>query len=153
MKSLQDPAAREDIARRLRSLSAASPRQWGKMTVDQMVCHLADSYRMAVGDHPVTHTSTLWSRTGLKWIVLYAPLPWPKHIGTFPELDQEVGGTRPEAFAADLERLEHALEAFLDAVKEGRCVDNPFMGKLSSWELLRWGYLHADHHLRQFGVS
>ena len=152
MKSLQDPSTREDIGRRLRRLSAESTRQWGKMTVDQMVCHLADSYRMAIGDRKVADTSTLWTRTGLKWIVLYAPLPWPKDIRTFPELDQDVGGTKPEAFAADLERLEHVLEAFLNAVKDGRCVDNPFMGKLSSRELLRWGYLHADHHLRQFGV-
>ena len=152
MKSLQDPGIREDIGQRLRRLSADSTRQWGKMTVDQMVCHLADSYRMAVGDHKVADVSTLWTRHGLKWIVLYAPLPWPKDIRTFPELDQEVGGTKPEAFTADLDRLEHALEAFLSAVNDGRCVDNPFMGTLSSRELLRWGYLHADHHLRQFGV-
>ena len=152
MKSLQDPGIREDIGQRLRRLSADSTRLWGKMTVDRMVCHLADSYRMAVGDHKVADVSTLWTRNGLKWIVLYAPLPWPKDIRTFPELDQEVGGTKPEAFTADLDRLERALEAFLSAVNDGRCVDNPFMGKLSSWELLRWGYLHADHHLRQFGV-
>lgn len=152
MKSLQDSAIREDIGQRLRRLSVDSARQWGKMTVSQTVCHLADSYLMAVGDHEVADVSTLWTRTGLKWIVLYAPMSWPKGVRTFPELNQELGGTKPEAFAADVERLERALEAFLTAVKDGRCVDNPFMGKLSSWQLLRWGYLHADHHLRQFGV-
>ena len=122
------------------------------MPVDQMVCHLTDSYRMAVGERNIDDVSTLWTRTGLKWILLYAPLPWPKGVPTFPELDQEKGGTKPEDFADDVERLEQALEGFLTAVKEDRCVDSPFMGKLSSSQLLRWGYLHADHHLRQFGV-
>ena len=90
MKSLQDSAIREDIGQRLRRLSVDSARQWGKMTVSQTVCHLADAYRMAVGDHKVADVSTLWTRTGLKWIVLYAPMPWPKGVRTFPELNQEL---------------------------------------------------------------
>ena len=98
MKSLQDSAIREDIGQRLRRLSADSARQWGKMTVNQTVCHLADSYRMAVGDHKVADVSTLWTRTGLKWIVLYAPMPWPKGVRTFPELNQELGGTTTRGF-------------------------------------------------------
>ncbi len=28
---------------------------------------------------------------------------------------------------------------------------HPFFGAMSRQEWLRWGYLHADHHLRQFG--
>lgn len=152
MKSLKDPAVREDIRRRLRRLSPESRRQWGRMSVDQMVCHLTDGYRMAVGERPVADVSNWWTRTGLKWIGLYAPLPWPKGVGTFPEVDQEVGGTKPESLSDDLERLERALEVFETAAREDRCVDNPFMGKLSSRQWLRWGYLHADHHLRQFGV-
>ena len=77
---------------------------------------------------------------------------WRFHLSRCPGFGVHLWGTKPEAFAADVERLERALEAFLTAVKDGRCVNNPFMGKLSSWQLLRWGYLHADHHLRQFGV-
>ncbi len=29
---------------------------------------------------------------------------------------------------------------------------HPVFGELSEWEWMRWGYLHADHHLRQFGT-
>jgi hypothetical protein len=28
---------------------------------------------------------------------------------------------------------------------------HPFFGPMSREDWLRWGYLHADHHLRQFG--
>ena len=94
----------------------------------------------------------MWGRTGLKWIALYLPVRWPKGVPTFPEVDPLREGTKPEVLAADLQRLEDALDAFLDAVSQGRCVENPMMGKLSDAEWLRWGYLHADHHLQQFGA-
>ena len=29
---------------------------------------------------------------------------------------------------------------------------HPIFGPLTTWEWQRWGWLHADHHLRQFGV-
>ena len=107
---------------------------------------------MAIGDHEVKDVSTVWTRTGLKWIALDGPMPWPKGIPTFPEVDQEVGGTRPEALEADLKRLEDALQNFLDGVREGRCGSHQAFGRFSQSQWLRWGYLHADHHLRQFGV-
>jgi hypothetical protein len=28
---------------------------------------------------------------------------------------------------------------------------HPMFGKMSAKDWMRWGYLHADHHLRQFG--
>jgi len=30
-------------------------------------------------------------------------------------------------------------------------IARPIFGPLTRAEWLRWGYLHADHHLRQFG--
>ena len=30
--------------------------------------------------------------------------------------------------------------------------DHPFFGAMSVEQWMRWGYLHADHHLRQFGA-
>ena len=29
--------------------------------------------------------------------------------------------------------------------------DRALWGKMSARDWMRWGYLHADHHLRQFG--
>jgi hypothetical protein len=28
--------------------------------------------------------------------------------------------------------------------------DHPFFGSMQHADWMRWGYLHADHHLRQF---
>jgi hypothetical protein len=29
---------------------------------------------------------------------------------------------------------------------------HPIFGELTEREWMRWGYLHTDHHFRQFGV-
>ena len=48
------------------------------------------------------------------------------------------------------------LERLLDRVSaeaggfEG--LRHPTLGPMSRAQWLRWGYLHADHHLRQFGA-
>ena len=132
-------------------VSSASVRQWGKMTVNEMLCHLSDGFAFASGELEVENVSTFWSRTAIKWLALRAPLTWPKGVPTMPEIDPQRDGTKPGEFARDRERLETGFRAFVKAASEGRCGLHPFFGALSRDEWLRWGYLHADHHLRQFG--
>jgi len=107
---------------------------------------------MVLGQKPVGARSGLLQRTALKCFVLYVPVPWPHGILTSAEIDQERGGTRPIDFAADLAQA----EALLDVVTApGRSLDrppHPVFGPMSDAEWLRLGYLHTDHHLRQFGV-
>lgn len=121
------------------------------MSASQMVCHLTDALRMLVGEKPSRDRSTLLQRTVVKWIALYAPLHWPAGVPTTPEFDQRSGGTPPVEFAADLARL----EALLEHVAAARDLDgqrHPTFGRMSEGAWLRWGYLHVDHHLRQFGA-
>jgi hypothetical protein len=148
--------AREDdkgeILRRLAALTPASERRWGRMTVHQMVCHLADGFRMTSGERAVASAAALHRRTLVKWIALYAPLRWPPEIQTVPEIDALVSGTSPGEFSADLADVAVRLEAFLALARAGRCLPHPIFGPLSPSAWMRWGYLHTDHHLRQFGV-
>jgi hypothetical protein len=61
-------------------------------------------------------------------------------------------GTRPVDFAADLAEVEALLEV---VTAPGRSLDrppHPVFGPMSEAEWLRLGYLHTDHHLRQFGA-
>ena len=68
-----------------------------------------------------------------------------------PELDQVVGGTCPGDFARDLADLIAMVEA-LTADDGPACPAHPVFGTMSRRQWLRWGYLHLDHHLRQFGL-
>jgi hypothetical protein len=46
--------------------------------------------------------------------------------------------------------LLRVMERFVpEAVRTSR---HPLWGRMTEWEWGRWGYLHTDHHLRQFGV-
>jgi Protein of unknown function (DUF1569) len=150
MKTLAHARDKAEIVCRLRMLRPESLRRWGRMSAHQAVCHLTDSFRMVLGHKPVSHTSTLLRRTLVKWVALYAPVRWPTGVRTTREIDQELGGTTPVEFAADLARLETLLETF---TVETRMLDgqlHPTLGRMSRIDWLRWGYLHMDHHLRQF---
>ena len=117
-----------------------------------MVCHLSDAFRMAMGHKPVSQATGPLQRTIVKWIALYLPLAWPGgRILTRPEIDQELAGTRPRDFAADIADLEALVERITAPARSFDWVLHPIFGRMSDAEWLRWGYLHMDHHLRQFG--
>jgi hypothetical protein len=152
MKTLARPDDQAEILRRLRDVHQESARRWGKMSAPQMVCHLADAFRMALGQKPVSDVPGLLNRTIVKWIALYAPLRWPPGILTRPEIDQLMTGTRPCDFTSDAAQVE-AFVALMTAPKpDFDWPAHPIFGKMSEGDWLRWGYLHMDHHLRQFGA-
>ncbi len=120
------------------------------MSAHQMVCHLSDAFRVVIAQKSVSHATGLLQRTVLKWIALRLPLAWPTGIRTRPEVDQELGGTKPGDFAADVAQLETLVEFI---TRDPASVDwqaHPIFGRMSEADYLRWSYLHMDHHLRQF---
>ena len=152
MKTLARPSDKAELLRRLRDVRPESVRRWGRMSAHQMVCHLSDALRMGTGHKPVSHATGPLQRTILKWIVLYAPLSWPAGILTRPEIDQELAGTKPIDFAADVAQLETLLEHVTAPTRSFDWQVHPIFGRMSDAAWLRWGYLHMDHHLRQFGA-
>lgn len=152
MKTLARPRDRAEILQRLRQVRSDSVRRWGRMSAHQMVCHVSDALRMGMGHKAVSHATSPLHRTIVKWIVLYLPLPWPAGILTRPEIDQELGGTRPVDFAADVAQLEALLGLVTAETSSFEWQAHPIFDRMSDADWLRWGYLHMDHHLRQFGA-
>lgn len=153
MRSLSNAHDRESILRRIGALQPTSPRQWGHMTVNQMICHLNDSFNVGLGERACSNATGPVQRTLVKWIALWAPIPWPKGLPTRPEIEQGAGGTPPVEFERDRAELIELVERlceFCNAPKRARV--HPIFGEFREDEWLRWGYLHADHHLRQFGA-
>jgi hypothetical protein len=145
MPSLLDSEDREAILRRLRRLQATAPARWGKLTAPRMVCHLADSLRVGLGEIAPERMDTLPSRTIAKWIVVYSPMPVPRgRIQTAPEML----ATAPSTWADDVRQVELLVERLAGSRSAGT---HPFFGPLSpaGWGRLAWK--HVDHHLRQFG--
>jgi len=152
MKSLARARDKAELVTRLGKLTPQSDRCWGRMTAPQMVCHLADACRMALGQKRVSDDSSALRRTIIKWLALYAPLPWRAGIVTSPEIDQQIAGTCPADFTADVAEVRALLDAIEKRGLRGTWPDHPVFGRMSAPDWLRWAYLHTDHHLRQFGL-
>jgi hypothetical protein len=148
MSTFADPAARASIRERVERLTPDARRQWGRMTPHQMMCHLTDGYRMSLGERQPTSIDNFFTRAVVRRIALHTSMTWPKGVKTLPEADQERGGTKPVAWDRDREELLRKIDAFNPM--EGR--KHPIFGPLSVEEWHVWGYRHADHHLRQFGL-
>jgi len=149
--TLLHPAARAEILRRIEALTPESERRWGRMTAHQMVCHLSDACRAALGERRVPVIGTLWERTVIRWLAIHTNVKWPQGVRTVPEADQEITGTRPTEFARDVDELRRLIQRFngAEAQLSGH---HPLFGALSAAEWGRFSYRHADHHLRQFGI-
>jgi hypothetical protein len=152
MKTLAQPDCRAEIMRRLKTLRPDSARLWGQMSAHQMICHLADACRMALDQKPVSPATGPFERTLIKWMALYLPVHWPTGIETRPEIDQRCGGTTPADFADDIAQLEALLQRLANRSREEQWPAHPIFGRMSHRAWMRWAYLHADHHLRQFGA-
>ncbi len=151
MKTLADAQCRKEIAERVGRIRADSQRQWGKMSAHQMVCHLADSFRGVMGERSLALTPT-FGHGIIKLIALYAPLQWPHGLKTMPEVDQEIGGTKPAEFEADRRDMLRLFEKFTRQPRGFAWKPHPMFLEMSEKDWMRWGYLHMDHHLRQFGA-
>jgi hypothetical protein len=153
VKTLAKESDKAEILRRLRTLRLDSRRRWGRMTSHQMICHLADSFRVLLGRMSVADGATPLHRPLIKWLALSLPVPWPHGIPTAPELDQAKGaGTPPGEFARDRADLEVLLGLVTAPNVTFGTHSHPVFGPMSEGDWLRWGYVHMDHHFRQFGV-
>ena len=96
MPTLLDAADREVILRRL-AVTETSPRQWGRLSVGGMLCHLHESARMALGELPVRPKGKrAFQVFPLKHLLLYV-VPFPRGAPTAPATGSEERARRAEA--------------------------------------------------------
>ena len=147
-KTIFDPGARRELVDRLDRLRPDSTRRWGKMTPDQMVCHLDDSLRCATGVTPTHQRKTFMANRVFRWIIIHV-LPWPKGRA---QTVKEMLVTKPVSFNDDRSRLIGMLEKAASLTPAGSWAIHPAFGDLSGRDYGVLIYRHFDHHLRQFGV-
>lgn len=152
MTTLQEESVCDSVLIRVRFLEPRSRRYWGKMNAHEMICHLTDSFRMAMGSKQASPATGIIQRTIMKWGALHSPIPWPRGASTVPELEQGKGGTPPGDFEADRSALIGAIYEFRRSEEYLKTARHPVFGSMTVEEWQRWGYLHVDHHLRQFGA-
>lgn len=142
---------KHEVLNRISNLGPSARAMWGKMNVNEMVCHIADQLRLALGIKEVEFKGNLIEENILKWLVLWG-LPFPKgKIETVKELKQGVGGTKPTDFNCDIKLLKDLIEDF-DISFNSDSRKHPAFGSMNKKQWGRLVYLHIDYHLRQFGI-
>jgi hypothetical protein len=150
-KTLSNPEHRAEVIARAHLITSASQRRWGRMNAHQMICHLADSFRVTMGLKSNSSAPGAPNKV-MKWLALNLPVRWPHGVPTRPEVDQLLGGTPPKDFEPDRQELISLLDRFTRQPRDFEWQPHPMFGHMRDEEWMRWGYLHTDHHFRQFGV-
>jgi hypothetical protein len=148
MSSLWQPEARSRLLKRLAELRPDAPRRWGRMTCPQMLAHVNDALRMAIGELATTPRPGPMRYPPLKQLIVYV-LPIPKGVPTARELLGRIDRAQWEQEAAVFPSL---LERFASRPAGASLPAHPAFGALSrrAWGVL--AYRHVDHHFTQFGV-
>jgi hypothetical protein len=147
-KSLASVEVMSEIRGRLRSVRVDDRARWGKMTAKRMVRHLICAYEIALGERTVEPVEGRVPVL-MKFVALRSGLRWPRNIQTVPELKRAI----TEHSDVEFNVLVRAVIESMEAVAKGThyAPSHPMFGPMSPEDWMRWGYLHADHHLRQFG--
>jgi len=149
-KTLANAADCGEIRRRIAALMPESTRRWGSMSIGGMLCHVDDSYRAVMGHRPFSAAKLGIPPWFAKFVALHAPMQWPRNLMTSESVRQGGGGTPPVEFAEDRARLLDTFDRFCACSQ--LVTVHPMFGGMQRADWLRWGCLHADHHLRQFSA-
>lgn len=153
MKNILKISDLRKLQQRISAITPESQRQWGTMTVQQMLCHTTDQIRLALAQKPATETASWFNRTIAIQLALLLP-KIPKGIIAPIDMAQDTGGlgTKPTTFANDHKLLLTAVDEFVKKPIGYAFSAHPGYGPLNRGQYGRFIYLHLDHHLRQFGV-
>ena len=143
-------AKRDEFGDRVRRMTLENQRQWGTMTVSQMLHHLNLACGGPLGFYTLPDESYLTARTLFRWIL----------IDWFPE--QPVGLRRPKGFRIphdarfDFEFEKQQLLRILDAAWQARSPEDwglhCMFGKMAPEEWGKLFQIHVDYHLKQFAA-
>jgi hypothetical protein len=153
MKTLANEADLHELQQRFAALCGDDQPLFGTMDAATAVCHVRQAYCWALGGKPGTLPFKLpLPQAVIKRAALSIPMKWRPGLKTVKELEPGQPGTIPANFEDDRAGLLAEMQHFRDSVGiTAAPSEHAFFGPMTRADWLRWGYLHADHHLRQFG--
>ncbi len=146
--TLSNSADRRSIRDWLAVVQPYDERQWGLMSAGEMVCHVRGAFLAAMGEIESRQVATPLPLATLKAGALWGPIEWQRDFWTLPALKRGTPAMRTGKFEEDLAQALAEMERF--SKPEQVRVDHALFGAMSDTDWMRWGFLHTDHHLRQF---
>ena len=138
---------KNDFLNRIDQLTEGHKPKYGKMTVQQMVCHCTDLYRLVLREMTLREKPNISAAEAIKLAQSRKTVPAPT------EMDQVAGnGTKASDFETDIFLLKSKLQAFYALEKDYDYPPHFYFGKLNKKEWVQMTAYHLRHHLKQFGV-
>ncbi|HRX00972.1 MAG TPA: DUF1569 domain-containing protein, partial [Cyclobacteriaceae bacterium] len=149
MKTIFEPSALLELEKRIASLTPQSQRQWGKMEVDQMVAHCAETMLVVLDRKKIPRSFLGYVLGPFFKSSYYNDSPVSKNSPTAKEFVI----TQRTDLDAEKTRLLDLVREFSKG-GEANCTKEPhaFFGKLTPEQWGKAMYKHLDHHLKQFGA-
>ena len=153
MNTLCNKTDYDQIVHRVHKLTADTKPQWGKMSVNEMFCHVADPFRDLLGMRETKMIVPFFIRPLAKMLLL-SKRPFGKNAPTLKIYLQgsKGGGTKPTNFDNDKKLLLDLIKKLSSTDASFQFHPHPGVGKLSRDESGWFMWKHLDHHLKQFGV-
>src|SRR5436190_2241433 len=142
--NLFKPTKRAKLIARFNLLTPESKALWGKMNVGEMLCHCLDGSKMALGDITPTDRSNFFTRSLVKYLVVYL-IPIPKGAPAPPEINPHKNGSKPHDFEKERQLLIDNINNFANLTAVDIKGKHHFFGKLTPNQWGRLGYKHLDH--------
>lgn len=150
MKNIFEKDTTEEVISRIEKLSPESQRQWGKMSVSQMLAHCNVTYEMVYDNkHPKPGAIKRFFIKSFAKALVVGDKPYKQNLPTAPVFlvsDDKDFETEKRRLIDYLRRTQELGENYFDG-KESLS-----FGRLNKQQWNNMFYKHLDHHLRQFGV-
>lgn len=148
MKSVLDYNTRNELITRIKSLHQDSTREWGQMTVVQMLKHCVRCEKLYFGEVKVKRSflGRLIGQMALKGMLKEgAALSRNAPTASVMKVSGNEGDfdTEKQNWIRHIERYAHL---------PNRDFTHWFFGRMTPDQLGQFVYKHADHHLRQFNA-
>ncbi len=139
-----------EIISRINNLSNATPAQWGKMNVTQMLAHCNVTFEFAYEEkHKKPNFFMAFILKNLVKGGLVSEKPYKKSASTAPEFIIKDDRNFDEEKNRLIEYINRTVQLGQNHF-EGR--ESMIFGEMTSTEWNNLFYKHLDHHLTQFGV-
>lgn len=149
MSSIYNQQDASEFINRIQKLSPVTQHIWGTMTVSQMLAHIQEPIKVALGVSKPRRSVVgfLFGKMAKKGIINHQPFKKGLPTDTSFIISDE------RSFESEQQNAITLIQAMQKAGPSGITNNkHPFFGKLSAAEWNTLTVKHLDHHLRQFGV-
>jgi hypothetical protein len=148
-KTIYAPETIQEIIQRIDKLKPTDTPFWGQMNAVEMLTHCNMAHQSILKAPPSDEKSTLKQLVS-KFIFFRIKNEFPRFARGPKRFDMK-GKVNAEAFEEEKSKYKHIIGKY--GKVEGKIAAmHPRLGRLSHAEWGRFVWMHADHHLRQFGL-